>query len=207
VGDILNHLCRVHEEDPETVAAHNDFANWIDELDRRPEPPASAWRNILWQLTSNRRIAVGLVEAIAASLEESPYLPRAALAYLCRDLSQRDAEMRSAELLVKCRSESVSDYIARAWRERVKAGWDDELTTKLEGYLLGEPRALDAVRERLADTNASVRLAATRLLGQAGTLDDVTLLSDLVSLPPMANEDSRERGGLLDAMWTIAHRD
>lgn len=52
VGDILSHLCRVHEEDPETVAAHNDFANWIDELDQRPEPPASAWRNILWQLTS-----------------------------------------------------------------------------------------------------------------------------------------------------------
>jgi hypothetical protein len=54
--------------------------------------------------------------------------------------------------------------------------------------------------------NNGVRLATNDLLKEAGTLDDLALLSDLVSLPPLADEDPRERKEMLDAMWAIAHR-
>ncbi|MGH9549508.1 MAG: HEAT repeat domain-containing protein, partial [Terriglobales bacterium] len=136
-----------------------------------------------------------------------PYLPRAVMAYLSRFLSRSVDDMGAADLLLKCRSDSVSDYVARAWRERVNAGYLDGVTAKLQGYLTNEKRALDAVRERLADENPAVRFAATQLLGEAGTLDDVALLSDLLSLPHSSDGHSHERQALLDAMWTIAHRE
>jgi HEAT repeat protein len=63
------------------------------------------------------------------------------------------------------------------------------------------------VRERLADDNPAVRFAATQLLRAVGTLDDVALLSDLLSLPRSADEHSYERRALVDAMWAIAHRE
>ncbi len=206
VGDILSHLRRVHEEDADAVATHNDFGTWIDELDQRSVSPASAWRRLWQQLKSGSEMTASIQKTIAASLEQSPYLPRAVLAYLCRVLSKSAQDMEAAELLLRCRSDSVPDYVARAWRERINAGCLDRATEKLQGYLVSEPRALDAVRERLADPNPAVRLAATQLLREAGTLDDVALLSDLVLLPPSAHEDPSERRALLDAMWTIAHR-
>ncbi|HQU45016.1 MAG TPA: hypothetical protein PK867_19525 [Pirellulales bacterium] len=207
VGDILGHLRRVHEDDAEAVAAHNDFASWVDELDQRPDTPVSAWRDICRQLKPGRRTTASLHRAIAASLKQSPYLPRAVLAYLCRRLSEPKYDIVAAELLLSCRSETVPDYVARAWRERVNRGCLDGVTEKLRAHLVSTPRALDAIRQRLADTDPAVRLAATQLLRDAGTLDDVALLSDLVSLPRSADEHSYERGALLDAMWTIAHRD
>lgn len=72
--------------------------------------------------------------------------------------------------------------------------------------MAGEPSGLDGIRVRLADANAEARLAAIDLLSESGTLDDITLLSDLVSLPRLDDEDPRERKALLDAMWAIAHR-
>lgn len=205
VGDILKHLQRVHEE-TEDIEAHNDFASWVDELDQRPETPTSAWRDIWWQLKPGSTAHGGTAHgAISAALEKSPYLPRAALAYLCRCLSQ-SYDMVAAELLLKCCSDRVPDYVARAWRERVNAGWVDLVTANLRDYLAKEPRALDGIRERLADANPAVRLAATELLRDAGTLDDVSLLSDLVSLPHAADEHSYERRALLYAIWVIAHR-
>lgn len=204
VGDILRHLCSVHEQEAQAVPAHNDFASWVDELDQRPEVPERAWGQILRAVHRGRSAE----QAIAAALETSPYLPRAALAYLCRRLSGPWGDMATANLLLQCRSDHVPDYVVRAWRERVKKGYlDDDLTLKLRAYLACEPRALDGIRARLADANAEVRLTAVELLRDSGTLDDVALLSDLVSLPPIGDEDPRERAALLDAMWFIGHRE
>ena len=202
VADLLQHLHRVHEDEADEVEDHNDFASWVDELDQRPDVPERAWGSILRAV--NRGWSAH--RAIEAALKESPYLPRAALLYLCRSLSKPDNDMVAADLLLKCRSDRVPDYVARAWRERVNAGCVDSVTSKLRDYLAKEPRALDGIRERLGDTNPAVRLAATELLRDAGTLDDVSLLSDLVSLPHAADEHSYERRALLDAMWVIAHR-
>lgn len=110
VGDILNHLRHVHAEDAETAAAHNDFATWIDRLEQQSEPPANAWRSIWRQLTSGSRTTTSIHRSIAASLQQSPYLPRPALTYLCRVLSHTRFGDGAAELLLKCRSESVPGY-------------------------------------------------------------------------------------------------
>lgn len=204
VGDILSHLRSVHEPKADAVPAHNDFATWVDDLDQRPDVPERAWGQILRAVHRGRSVH----QAIAAALETSPYLPRAALAYLCRCLSGPWCDMATADLLFQCRSDDVPGYAVRALRERVSKGClDDDVTSKLRAYLVGEPSALDGIRARLADANAEVRLAATDLLSDAGTLDDVALLSDLVSLRPLDDEDPRERQALLDAMWSIAHRD
>lgn len=104
VGDILSHLRRVHEG-TENIAAHNDFVTWIDGLEQQSEPLVNAWRSVWRQMTSGSRTATSILKLIAASLEQSPYLPRAALAYLCRVLSQTRFGDRAAELLLKCRSE------------------------------------------------------------------------------------------------------
>lgn len=209
MGGILSRLRRVHQEGAEPVGAQNEFASWLDELDQRVEKPLGAWQSLWRQMSSSSSSGTkaALQESIAASLERSPYLPRAVIIYLYRCLSVSVYDMVAAELLLKCRSQSVPDYVARAWRERVDAGCQDGVTAKLVGYLAHQPRALDAVRERLADGNPAVRFAATQLLRAAGTLDDVALLSDLLSLPRSADEQSYERRALLDAMWTIAHRE
>jgi hypothetical protein len=207
MGDILSHLRRVHAEGADVVAAHNEFASWLDELGQQAEKPIGAWQSICRQLQPSRGTTAALQESIAASLERSPYLPREVIAYLYNRLSVYVYDMVAAELLVKCRSHSVPEYVARAWRERVNAGCQDGVTAKLEGYLTDQPRALDAVRERLADDNPAVRFAATQLLRAVGTLDDVALLSDLLSLPRSADEHSYERRALVDAMWAIAHRE
>src|SRR5487761_126937 len=205
VGDILRHLRSVHDEDADAVPAPNDFASWVDELDQRPEIPERALRSMWRALQHGGRAHL----AIAAALERSPYLPRAALAYLCRCLSdpkQPDA-IASAELLLQCRTETTPYYAARAWRKRVEAGCDDAATRRLRSFLVRQATVPDGVREQLAAVNPEARLAAIDVLREAGTLDDVALLSDLVSLASTPEEDPRERKELRGAMWAIAHRE
>ena len=79
------------------------------------------------------------------------------------------------------------------------------MTHRLRAYLSAETQNVDRIRERLADVSALVRLQAARLLGEIGTLDDVALVSDLLSLPPAADENPQERQVLLDAMRALAH--
>jgi hypothetical protein len=60
-------------------------------------------------------------------------------------------------------------------------------------------------RELLAAECAKVRLQAVRVLGRTGSLDDISLLSDLLSLPRLPDEDPRERPAILQAMRRIAN--
>jgi hypothetical protein len=51
-----------------------------------------------------------------------------------------------------------------------------------------------------------VRLVAIIELGRFGTLDDISLISDLLALPPQNDEDPFERHVLLTAMKNIIRR-
>jgi len=66
--------------------------------------------------------------------------------------------------------------------------------------------ALEAIRGRLCDANADVRLVAIVELGGCGNLDDIGLISDLLALPPQRDEDPFERHVLLTAMKKIVRR-
>ncbi|HEY3321128.1 MAG TPA: hypothetical protein VGP72_11730 [Planctomycetota bacterium] len=63
----------------------------------------------------------------------------------------------------------------------------------------------DAMRREIASSPSSkVRTQAIRILGRVGTLDDISLLSDLLALPRRQNEDARERPAMLAAMRRLA---
>lgn len=62
----------------------------------------------------------------------------------------------------------------------------------------------EAARTRLCSGEAAVRLQAALELGKIGTLDDVGLLSDLLSLPPAPDEHPRERAAILYAMQKLS---
>jgi len=118
-----------------------------------------------------------------------------------------DNDWASARLLTCCRGGEVVDQIVWAWRRRVAARRIDETTNELRRFLLRadvREEAAERMRAMLADDDALVRLEATAFLGRIGTLDDIGLLSDLLALPPMTDEDPRERKGLLLAMRRIS---
>src|SRR4029077_6413595 len=116
-------------------------------------------------------------------------------------------DCRSARLLACCRGVEVVDHIVWAWRRRVAARRIDETLNDLRPFLLRadmREEAAERMRAMLADDDGLVRLEATAFLGRIGTLDNIGLLSDLLALPPMTDEDPRERKGLLLAMGRIS---
>jgi hypothetical protein len=65
---------------------------------------------------------------------------------------------------------------------------------------------VEAIRGRLCEGDVDARLLAIVELGQFGSLDDIGLISDLLALPPQADEDPFERHVLLIAMKRIVRR-
>ncbi len=66
--------------------------------------------------------------------------------------------------------------------------------------------SVEALRGHLCDSDAAVRLAAIGELGRFGDLDDIGLISDLLTLPKQPDENPRERQALLSAMQKISMR-
>ena len=203
VGEILGHLRSVEEAGAEAVPPRGDFSEWVETIHEEASVSATALARIRRAL----RRGAGIRRAIRAAIVESPHLPNAALAYLCRELSDpRRTDAEAALLLIQCQDLAARKYALRAWRERVAAGVSDALTSTLRRYVEADPAALDGVRQRLADPNWDVRLAAIEILGESGTLDDIALLADLWSLPLAADEDHRARDALSAAVHALAMR-
>lgn len=145
---------------------------------------------------------------ILAALTQYHFLPRTAMQHLSARLSDISYnDWYAMHLLSQCQNMNTVDYAVRAWRERVAHNQFDDITEELEKYFRRADRrkmAAEKMREELADPNPSVRLAATSLLEELGELDDVGLLSDLLSLPESDKEDERERDALIHAMKRIA---
>jgi hypothetical protein len=66
---------------------------------------------------------------------------------------------------------------------------------------------VEAVREKLCDADAAVRIHAALELGEIGTLDDIGLLSDVLSLPCSEDEHPKERAAILHAMKRLSRID
>jgi hypothetical protein len=67
-----------------------------------------------------------------------------------------------------------------------------------------EDDPVESVRMRLCHSNPTIRVRAAVLLGECGGLDDIGLLSDLLSLPADLDEHPRERAALLHAMQRLS---
>ncbi len=153
----------------------------------------------------------GVYRAIEAALKASPFISERGVKYLYERIADVDAEeIRAVELLARCENRSALKYAMVAWRDRVEAGRIDEVTTRLEAYFCRpdlRDRVGDRIRLKLADDHPQIRLRAIALLATIGSLDDVALLSDLLSIPPQHDEDPLERRALALAVEQLAKGD
>ena len=146
---------------------------------------------------------------IRTALQLGKALPERAVTYLFEQCSNPlMRETLPAELLNQCINASVPVYALMAWRDRLAAlAGPDPVSDVLRLISLSElmrKSALSHLRPYLADSHASVRLEATKLLSEIGTLHDVGLLLDLAALPRQADEDPSERNVLLNAAQKLA---
>lgn len=183
--------------------------------DERSEPPKVrvaprtpvVYNNTDWQI----KLGWNVDGAIREALANYPILSETCLKNLSARLSDVTYDDKSAlYLFLKCENRNILAWTVRIWRERVVQGRPTGLITEtLEARLLAtdsHSRDAELIRERLADDNAQVRMAACRMIAKMGDLDDVTLLSDLLALPPSSDEAPNERDALLAAMKSIAER-
>jgi hypothetical protein len=98
----------------------------------------------------------------------------------------------------------VRAMVDRIWSQSATS----EITRSAEdtGSFATEPLIdpVEAVRTRLCDSDPAVRIHAALRLGEVGNLDDIGLLSDLLSLPTCPDEHPREREVILHAMQHLS---
>lgn len=132
------------------------------------------------------------------------------VAELYQRLLMPDADdVEAAMLLTEGRTRVALRHVVYAWRELAAADRVNRSWTVLHRFLARpDPTELviESVRESLAHDNGRARLAALDVLGCIGTLADISLLDDLLALPPAPEEHPEERRFLLQAMRNIANR-
>lgn len=177
-----------------------------------PAYSADTHRRPLRSYTLNIKLKLGwnADRQIRKQLAKHPILTEKCLAHLFARLTDTTREDANAlEFFMQCQNQNILDWTARAWRERLANEKSRvEVTRALEARLAhpdNRTLAAEKIREQLADDVASVRLAAARLLSQLGDLDDVGLLSDLLSLPSSGDEDPAEREVIANAIKTLVH--
>jgi len=101
----------------------------------------------------------------------------------------------------------MTDYLVLAWRNRLTNVAPDMCLSLIEDLLCQPERAIktaERLRHELASPSKAVRLRTLKLLERVGSLDDVTLLMDLASLPKMRDEARGERKAILETAATLA---
>ena len=148
---------------------------------------------------------------IRRALRRSSIPPRWVVIHLCDRLVDPSREdHRAADLLASCRGQGMPNYVVYRWCERLRAGQRDKGTRRLRDFLCRlevRQRVIERIRLELANDSSAIRLEAVDILGRIGTLDDIGLLSDLLSLPPLEDEHPEERTALARAMQRIPQVD
>ena len=182
-----------------------------DEFDPMDVPERSMhpleFHNVDWLIKLGWRIDFH----IRAKLSAYPILSETCLKHLASRLTDDTCEDRTAlDLFLMCENRNIIDWTVRIWRERVmqarRASWITGVLELRIQFAEDQSRAVDLIRERLADDNAEVRIGASEVIAKIGDLDDFGLLSDLLALSPTSDEDPRERDAITSAMTTIAQR-
>jgi hypothetical protein len=163
-----------------------------------------------------------LFKKLDEALELGPTLPEKGVYYLSCQIANPDA----VRLLSRCDNKTAVDYALGIWRRRVEARRTPSVRkpqakdiktpepprklgpSRLVQFFRAEERREQVAekfrREILTADDPRVRVNAIRVLGRTGTLDDISLLSDVLSLPRSKNEDPRERFAILQAMRRLA---
>lgn len=198
-----------NESQPEK-AAHGGIAPPAKAAEEATYGQRRAWGKI------NTAIKYGassqeVYDLIKSSYSLSPILPERAVSYLFERVDNTSTiNVLPAELLSYCTNTSALDYAMLAWRNRLASIGPDPVSDRLKHACTEEgrqKRAVALLRSYLADINGAVRMEATRMLGQLGSLDDVGLLLDLISLPPLSDELPGERGILIEVASRLSGTD
>lgn len=177
-----------------------------------PEPGGVTYNPLVWnQIVRWTRMGMPPADAmIAAALTKNPFLPQSVAEHLYRRIVKSDGgDLRAASLLVRGRNRIAVNYAVFSWRELTQSGRMQGPLTALYEFLSAQgPRgtAADAVRLALAHDSVQVRMAALNLLARIGDLEDIGMLSDLLSLPPAPDEHPKERAAIARTMRRIAER-
>jgi hypothetical protein len=161
-------------------------------------PPRSVLRNALawlrWELPSMLRARRRVTEARFRRLFRRFANPK------CHDVWLLFQ-------LLACDHPDVPRYAFQAWLDRMRAGCNDDISRHLRrnvGAL--DERELDSLRALLAHASSDERVVAMEMLATHGTLDDVSLLCDLLNLPVQPDEHPRERTTLAAVVQRIVDR-
>ena len=173
----------------------------------RPPPPPVRLSPPVWRI----KLGWNADSQIRNALASYPLLPTTCVEHLVSRLTDVTREDANAlDLFLQCKNRNIIECTVRAWRERVaqgkSTGWITETLEARIRHPENQPRAVDLIRERLADDDAAVRIAASRLIAKIGDLDDIGLLSDLLALPESSDEAPDERDAITAAMRTIAEQ-
>ena len=87
-------------------------------------------------------------------------------------------------MLAQGRNPIALNYVVYAWRELAASDADDVRRLLDQSWRQRVSRGGRRGGESLAHGNARVRLAALKILGRIAALKDVSLLNDLLALPP-----------------------
>ena len=208
VNDRASAEARVHESLARLTAHQADPADDADDDDEafeftRPEFKAS--KKLWWRIVKRLRSGYNADALIRKALKQSPFLPATALNHLFERIDCRGDE-EAFELLASCQNRSVPNYMLRAWRRRAIAHQPDVVADLLHHYWRdahSREAKLQSLRIALADEHSAMRLAAIAVLGEIGSLDDVSLLADLLALPETPDD---EHDQLAAAIKQIADR-
>jgi hypothetical protein len=154
----------------------------------------SAWSSVLWQFN----LLFGLRRQVAPGK-----LRR--LFRICANPKRHDVWLLFR--LLDCGHSNVPRYAFQAWLDRIRGGCNDDISRHLQrSFGTLDEGQLDSIRALLAHVSADVRIVVIEMLAARGTLDDVSLLCDLLNLPQQADEHPRERATLGLAAKQIAER-
>ena len=146
-----------------------------------------------------------LQELAIEALSHGSMLPEQAVSYFAGHLHLPGA----VEILSQSMNESVPDLLLNKWRE-----WISERRLAHPNFIRvfsaskHRTALADKIRlELLCSDTPRLRCEAARMLGRIGTIDDVSLLGDLLLLPYWKNEALNERVLMMRAMRRISHSD
>ena len=141
-----------------------------------------------------------------SALEIARDLPLSVVNYLLARLEAKPLDAAIAyELLRLSSGEVVVERVFEAWKETLIV-CKPELNERLASIFLlplWKAPIAEKLRFCLADDNAIIRIHAAKLLARLGTLDDVGLVLDLLSVPPDPDGVPGERDALFAAASTL----
>ncbi len=142
-----------------------------------------------------------------AELKQTDMLAESTISYLVNlalspEKTSQTTALKALYILENCNNDSV---IAIWWNRGLCASHPRELVERIVAYLMKRrTRVANLFRSELASPRPMDRIRSARIVGLFGTLNDISLLQDLLALPEM-HDQREEREAYLAAINDLAN--